>query len=178
MSTAVAIDDVSHYFDEHGFLYRPLKRVGTMVQNLYDDERLRDPTANFDFFKPILESDPVLRKLLEGYPVTVLEINWPWGKFDEYYCWGRSSPFVFKPSLAIYVLAPGSKATCCDRSHKREVKGLSRHPNGTLPLSNESMEPYEKKDIESEFGGVLCVHPLLGHKIPNGVSKFFTVRKK
>jgi hypothetical protein len=59
MSTAVAIDDVSHYFDEHGFLYRPLNRVGTMVQNLYDDERLRDPAANFDSFKPILESDPV-----------------------------------------------------------------------------------------------------------------------
>jgi hypothetical protein len=154
MSRAVEIDNVSQYIDEHGFLYRPLERVGTMVQNLYDEKRLRDQMANFDSFKPILESDPLLRQLLEDYPVTVREIDWPWGKFDEYYCWGRSSPFVFKPSLVIYVLAPGSKATCCDSSHKREVEGLSRHPNGTLPLSVESMEPYKKRDIESEFGGV------------------------
>lgn len=59
MSTAVTIYDASQYFDEHGFLYRPLELVGTKVKNLYEEKRLRDETANFGFFKPFLESDPV-----------------------------------------------------------------------------------------------------------------------
>ncbi|KAG7402577.1 hypothetical protein Forpe1208_v017135 [Fusarium oxysporum f. sp. rapae] len=149
------IENVRERFQDQGYFFQEIERVGALVKGLYDQRRLRSEDVVYENFEPFLQSNPLLAKLLEGYSVKP-NVTWPWGTYSKYYCWDDGSLTLETSitSIIIYMLAPLSHPICCAGSHHRKPEKLLRDPYGAFSLSDESMALYEDRSTKTEIGGV------------------------
>ncbi|CZR49731.1 uncharacterized protein FPRO_14792 [Fusarium proliferatum ET1] len=167
-------DNVRQHFQDRGFFFQEIEDVGAIVKEAYDCKRIK--SVVFQRFNDSLHSNPLLAKLLEDHCENS-KVTWAWGKCYGFYAWDNlSSPQ--KDSIILYMLAPQSHAFCAVGSHRDKKEIKSAYGNGALELKDEVLASYDKEDVKTELGGVLCISPSLGHKMLDGYSKMFTMTRK
>lgn len=59
ISPSVAAGQSVQFLEHHGFFYQGDARIGTLVDELYSNDRARSDDARLDYFKPTLNQDLV-----------------------------------------------------------------------------------------------------------------------
>ncbi|KAI8710653.1 hypothetical protein NCS52_01546100 [Fusarium sp. LHS14.1] len=169
VASLISADDAPQFLQDHGFFYQEIPEIGKLVTDLFSTNRAKGEEATLDHFKPTLRADPRLRRILDCYPETG-RLQSPWGIVPKaYYSWNNPLPEVDSAVIA-YMLGPQSQCRCKDGSHRRKFRVEKVDEDGTRHLPDEFLEEYLERSIIMIEGGVLLVHPVLGHRTETGRS--------
>jgi len=170
VSLLISVDETLQFLEDHGFFYQGDREIGKLVDEVYSKDRARSDDAKLEHFKPTIQKDSRLSRILNHYPTELPRFRFPWGTTPSgYYNWVPTSDRTADSGLVAYMLGSESQWACRDGSHRLDSNG-ELLADGTLRVPDALLQPYPKKEIKMEEGGVLLVNLRLAHQAITGRS--------
>ncbi|KAK3939622.1 hypothetical protein QBC46DRAFT_387428 [Diplogelasinospora grovesii] len=170
VSSSVTAEESVQFIKDHGFFYQGDENIGKLVDDMYANGRARSRDARLDHFKPTLQQDSRLRRILDHYPMEIPGLRFPWGTTPGvYYNWERKSGLTVENALAAYMLGSDSQWVCRDGSHRLGSDG-ELEAIGVFGIQNHLLDGYPEREIRMERGGILLVRTRLAHTATRGRS--------